>query len=674
MLRLQRLARIAALAGGSALAVASGASAGEGDEARGRARELARELTATPRLAGTIGSHAGAEIVARHLEAAGWAVELDERSVLLSLPRRLEVAFFADADAEQPLERCVEHFDADAVPPGDVPAYSAWSASGRVRAPVVDVGYGLRADYERLARAGVEVRGAIALARYGRAYRGVKVDLAAEHGCAGVLLFNDAADDGAARGPVWPVGPWKPDGVAQRGSISPMARAPGDPSTPGFASPAPRSSEPRRSSPEQVADALPRLLCHPIGAGLAASIRARLAPRALDGAGDPLPVGPGPAEVLLDLDVPRELRTIVNVVATLEGRGPGLVIAGSHRDAWVRGAQDSASGCVALLLAAEELSRRAHAGWRNEHTLKLAFWDAEEFGLIGSTEWAEARTEELTTHAQCYVNADAIVSGTSVDASGTPGMLGVLAQVLERIPPAEIDAERGHATLWEQWQSTAGERGPDLGLPGSGSDFAVFVHHLGLPMLEVAFGGNSGGGYHTPFDDLALMERFLDPGWHGHALAGRTLTELLAELATRPGAGFDSAEAARTLARQARAAGKEEFAGAAWLGAERADRLALSFEGYAASLEASPEQAAAARELGFYRQLAARDGLAGRAWFKNRLWTSGLETGYSAETFPTLREAARRGTEALERELDELTRAVSAALPTGASDRAAAGR
>ena len=636
---------------------------------RERARALSLELTAAPRLAGTIGSLQGALVVARRLEAAGWQVELDQRVVLLTYPRRQEFALYQDADAERPQLARSDRFDPDAVPPGDVPIYSAWSASGKLRAPVVDVGHGLRADYERLAAAGVELRGAIALARYGRAYRGVKVDLAQEHGCVGVLLYSAPSDDGAERGPVWPEGPFKPGWAAQRGSISPMGRAPGDPSTPGVPSPAPGAQGPARLAGAALDAALPRIPCLPIGADTAAAIQAGLARRALVEGGPASPLGPGPAEVALELDLPRELRTIVNVVARLPGRGPDLVLAGSHRDAWVRGAQDSGSGCVALLLAAEELGRRAREqGWSGEHTLVLGFWDAEEFGLIGSTEWGEANAPLLRQHALAYVNADATVSGTRLGASGTPGMLGVLRGVLERVPPAEPDASAGHASLWEQWTARAGEGGPDLGLPGSGSDFAVFVHHLGVPMLELGFGGNRGGQYHTVFDDFALMDRFLDPGWHGHALAGRALTELLATLADAPGAGFDAAEAARTLARHAREAGGESGVdGAPWLGLERGERLARAFELLAGALEALPAREAAGHGNGFYRALAARGGLAGREWFTNRLWTSGLETGYSAETFPPLRAAAGQGDDALEAELGDLAAAVRALLPPGAA-------
>lgn len=620
------------------------------DPAAARARELSLELTGAPRLAGTIGSAWGASVVARHLAAAGWEVEIDEREVLLSLPRRLELFAFEDGAATSPFLERRTRYDADAIPPGDVPLYSAWSASADVRAPLVDVGRGLRADYERLAAAGVDVEGAIALAQYGGAYRGVKVDLASEFGCVGVLLWSPPSSDGAERGDVWPAGPFKPDWAAQRGSIAPMGHVPGDPSTPGWASP--RTGEEatgaRRASDEEIAAVLPSIPCLPIGSGDALKLQAGLRE-----------LGPGPLEVRLDLDVPRELRAIQNVIARLPGTGPMAVVAGSHRDAWVRGAHDSGSGCVALLLVAEELGRRAREGWRPQHGLVLGFWDGEESGLIGSTEWAEAHAEWLRAHALAYVNADATVSGTRARGSGTPGMLGVLRSVLERVAPAPLDADAGHANLWEQWAARSGDEGPRLGLPGSGSDFAAFVHHLGIPMLEVGFGGNRGGQYHTAFDDFAVVDRFLDPGWQGHALAGRTLTELLATLAASPGAGFDAAEAAERMAELAESAGDADQPGGGWLDGERAQRLADAFTGLAQALRASRQGAAPdSTDNRFYRDLSAPDGLRGRTWFKNRLWTPGLETGYSAETFPSLRAAQLESEARLDGELDALLAAL----------------
>lgn len=606
-----------------------------------RARALSFEVTAAPRLAGTIGSRHGARVVARHLERAGWRVEFDEREVLLSLPRRTAWRAFEDASATRPFAECVVRFDADAIPPGDVPLFSAWTASGRARGKVVDVGWGLRADYERLAAAGVDVRGTIALARYGRAYRGVKAELAQEFGCAGVLLYATAESEGAGRGEVWPRGPWKPGWEAQRGSIAPMSSAPGDPSTPDSPSYAPGDARTRRAE-----GALPTILCHPIGSVQAESLLARLAPGP-----DGTPLGPGPVEVELDLDVPRELRTVVNVIARLDGRGEGLVLAGSHRDAWVRGAHDSGTGTVVLMLAAELLAERARAGWQPEHDLALCFWDAEESGLIGSTEFGEAHAEVLRERALVYVNSDASVSGTRLSLSGSPGLLGAARAALEAQAPAAAERAAGHAHLWQQVAERAGEGGVSLGLPGSGSDFAVFLHHLGIPVLELSFGGNGGGQYHTRFDDFEVVDRWLDPGWEGHALSARAHAELLARFADTPGAGFDAAEAAAALAPHARALAEP-------LGSAPAERLGAALDGLAERLRTARGTAPLASENGFYRALELRAGLEGRPWYKNRLWTSGLETGYASETFPSLRAAAARNPDALERELGSIIEAL----------------
>lgn len=619
------------------------------------ARELALELTGSARLAGTSGSLVGARRVARHLEQAGWEVELDRRVVLLSLPRRLSLEVFANADATDPIARRTDRFDPDAIPAGDVPLFNAWSASGAVRAPVVAAGHGLRADYADLAQRGVDVRGCIALVKYGRSYRGVKVDLAREYGCVGVLLYSDPAGDGAERGEVWPFGPFKPDWAAQRGSISPMAKVPGDPSTPGTPSPRPGQAAQRVSNAQLVAS-LPTIPCLPIGVRHARTILEGLAPvpaaADAESEGDAVATGPGPVEVLLDLRVPRDYRTIQNVIARLPGSGPGVVVAGSHRDAWVRGGHDSASGVVALLRAAQHLGERSAAGWQPEHSIVIGLWDAEEFGLIGSTEWAEANAAELREHGLCYVNADAAISGTRFGASGTPGMLGVLSDVLERVPAPDED----QATLLDQWVANSGADGPGLGLPGSGSDFAVFLHHLSIPMLDLGLRGNSGGQYHTQFDDFPVCDRFLDPGWVGHELAGELLAELLAELATRPGAGFDAAEAASNMAKRVRRQGVDGEQ-PSWLGAERAERIALAFE-RAAGRSTAVAARSATGSVPFYRALEAPEGLPARAWFKNQLWAPGLETGYSSELLPALRIAARDGEAALDAAVDDLIAAV----------------
>lgn len=625
------------LAPGSASPAFQAPAADGSEKARSDAppsRELLLELCETTRLAGTRASQVAAHQVARRLEAAGWRAEIEPRVVMLTYPRRTRLAVY-DGAAARPVHERIETFDPDRVPAGDVPLYNAWSASGTVRGRVVDAGRGLRADFERLRAAGVDLRGTIALCRYGGAYRGIKVDLAAQYGCAAVLLWSDPASDGAARGPTWPAGPWKHEHEAQRGSISPMGRTPGDPSTPGWPSPEP-GQEARRLAPDELVAALPRIPCAPIGVAEARLLLAGLETRAFLGQdGQPVdePVGPGPREAQIEIDAPRELRTIWNVIGTLAGASDEFVLAGGHRDAWVRGANDNASGCVVLLRVAQELGRRAATGWVPPRTLKLAFWDAEEFGLIGSTEWAEAHADLVRAKCVAYVNSDASVSGARFGgASGTPGMLGALEPVLRRVQGVD------DRPLWDTWLERTPN--PDLSLPGSGSDFAVFVHHLGVPYVELGFGGNGSGQYHTDFDDVGIVERFIDPGLVGHELSARTHVELLLELATRGHGSFDGVEAARRMQREA--ADLAARAGADADLAAVASELAAAFGATADVLAARPD---AGRT--WLRDMSSPAGVPGREWHKNVMWTSGLEDGYGAETFPALRAARGGGAERL---------------------------
>ncbi len=654
-----------------ALALVAGLAGAQKPQAGPPSRELLLELTASPRLAGTCGSLVGAKFVARKLEEAGWKVEIDEREVMLSLPRTIEFAIYEDAFSDHALSERIERFDPDAIPPGDVPKCNGWSASGNVRARVVDVGRGLRPDFERLKTLGVDVRGAIALVRYGGSYRGIKVDLATQFGCSGVLFFSDPGEDGPEKGPTWPAGPWKPDWEAQRGSINPIAHIPGDPSTPGWPSPKPGEKDAKRASTKEIEDALPRIPCIPVGWRDAKALIEKLAAVATkdkDGKDVEERLGPGPVQVRMKVDQPRDLRTIHSVIARLPGESERTVIAGAHRDAWVRGANDDGAGTVAMMRAAQILGEKMRSGWKPKNTVTIAFWDGEEFGLIGSTEWGEANEEWLRKNAIAYVNADTAVNGAHFrGAGGSPGMLPVLKGVLERIPALPGTEGTAPANLWEEWREAVkarakseGKADPDveeprLGLPGSGSDFAVFVHHLNIPCLEPSFSGSGGGGqYHTTFDDFTFVEKYVDPGFVGHELAGKFLAELLAELADREGF-FDDVGAAQDLARRAREAATDE-------------RLAASLERIARSFDAVAERRLHAIDFAevagepFYRHLEVQGGLEGRPWFRNRLWAPGLEDGYGSETFPTLRAAAPRGEAALAAETNALVQSIDGLL------------
>lgn len=623
------------------------------------ARGLLLELTQQTRLAGTLGSLVSARNVARHLESAGFRVEFDDREVLLSIPRRIEFEVFDVVGDARSIHQRFERFDPDAIPPGDLPLCNAWAKSGEVRARVVDAGRGLRADFERLKRAGVDVRGTIALVRYGGSYRGIKVDLATQYGCAGVLLFHERRTGGEE----WPSGPWKPGYEGERGSISPMGRTPGDPSTPGFASPHP--GEPvERTSAETLAVALPTIPCFPIGWAEAQLLLDRLATVGVtnaDGKLESKPIGPGPAEVRMLLDQPRDVRRIRSVIATLDGASEDCVIAGNHRDAWVRGANDAGSGTVSLMRAAQLLGERVENGWKPKHTIKLCFFDAEEFGLIGSTEWGEANAAWIRAHVFAYVNADTAVNGTHFrGVDGTPGLLATLRTALERVATPTPRAKGDPANLWEDWHASLAGKEPEIGLAGSGSDFAVFLHHLSVPTLDIGFSGNRSGQYHTGFDDFPIVDRYIDPGFVGHELCARFFEELLVEFTDRGRASFDVGEAATALARVARGAGtlKDEGAERAWLGPERAERIAVAFE----ALARGARDGTVDLPLRLYGALALP--VPGREWYCNPLWTPGLEDGYGSELFPVLHRRAGESDAALDDAVRDLVATVEG-LATG---------
>ena len=165
-------------------------------EADPPSRQLLHELCRHPRLAGTSTARRATQMVADTLTQAGWNVTLDQREVLLSLPRRLSLQAFPEAGSNSPTLSRLWTFDPDAIPAGDIPPFNAWTASGLVNGPLLDVGYGMREDFERLKKERIAIRGSIAIARYGKGYRGVKLALAEEYGCVGLLLFSDPADDG----------------------------------------------------------------------------------------------------------------------------------------------------------------------------------------------------------------------------------------------------------------------------------------------------------------------------------------------------------------------------------------------------------------------------------------------------------------------------------------------
>jgi N-acetylated-alpha-linked acidic dipeptidase len=394
----------------------------------------------------------------------------------------------------------------------------------------VYVNYGRPEDYEQLDRLGVSVRGAIAIARYGQSWRGIKPKVAAEHGAVGCLIYSDPRDDGYSTGDVFPKGPMRPGDGVQRGSVMDMPVAPGDPLTPGTgATPGARRLALSDAKTLTKIPVLP--ISHADAQPLLAALGGETAPETWRGA---LPityhVGPGPAKVHLKVAFNWDTKPLYDVIAKLPGSTfpDEWIIRGNHHDAWVNGAQDPVSGLSALLEEARALGELVRQGWRPKRTIVYAAWDGEEPGLLGSTEWVEAHADELKEHAVAYLNTDGYGRGF-LSAGGSHS----LERFVNGVARDVTDPETG-ISVWKRRQARTIARGTpeerkgardraDLRIEalGSGSDYSPFLQHAGIASLNLGFGEEDADGiYHSVYDDFYFFTRFLDTDFvYGRALA-----------------------------------------------------------------------------------------------------------------------------------------------------------
>src|SRR5579864_7311912 len=497
------------------------------------AEEHLRTLTKAPHMAGTVEDKATADYVAQKFRDAGLDTEIVEYKVWINYPLEISVDATAPAGVEMhgPTR---EHVDGDAYQddPRVVMPFNGMSPSGDVEAEVVYANYGTPEDFEKLEKLKVDVRDKIVLVRYGQNFRGVKVFVAQEHGAAGVIIYSDPADDGWRRGDKYPDGPWRPDTGVQRGSVGYMFEFPGDPTTPGVAS-VPSLPDSQRIAPQKSAQ-IPTIPVTPLSYHDVWPVLQNLAgpdsPREWQGS---LPftyhVGPGPAKLKMHLKQDYQFRTLWDVVG--RARGSDLpdewVVAGNHRDAWVYGAVDPNSGTVALLEAVHGNGELLKSGWKPKRTIVLGSWDGEEEGLIGSTEWGEQHESELA-NAAAYFNMDVAVSGPKFGAASVPSLKQFLRDVAKAVPAAkggsvydswQKDSQPGNESVQSPTEAIGdGRRIPaaqskadvPVGDLGSGSDYTVFLQHLGVPSADVSSTG-SYGVYHSAFDNFNWFKKFGDP-------------------------------------------------------------------------------------------------------------------------------------------------------------------
>jgi len=480
-----------------------------------------RTITKRPHMAGTPASMAVAETIRQGLESAGLQTEVHEFQVYLSTPRSISVELVEPTREPLNVREPANPLDPDSANPELVPAFVAYSASGEVQAPVVYVNYGLPPDYAKVEAAGVDVRGKIVMARYARSHRAVKIHTAQEHGAAAIIIYSDPADDGYAKGLTWPEGPWRADFQSQDGNGKYSWFWHGDPLSPGVGARADSKVLDPANAPT-----LPKIPAIVLSSKEAAKILGQLrgpgVPAGFQGA---LPfayrLGAGPAVVHMNVQMDASRRPIRDIVAKLRGRNPDRwVVLGTHHDAWTFGGMDPGSGTSAVYETARALAALAKQGWTPERSIVFAFWDAEEPGLIGSTEYAEAFEHELRQKAVAYINTDLFMQGHFFG-GGTPSLRDFLVQVTKDVP-----ALSGKGTVYDEWR--AEHKGPknlevELAALGSGADFVAFQDYLGLPTLSVQYDfDGSYGAYHSNYDSRYYVEHFSDPGFH----VARTLAQV----------------------------------------------------------------------------------------------------------------------------------------------------
>ncbi len=495
---------------------------------RERISDVHRQLTSRPHMAGTEASRDVAEWLRRELDAAGLRTELVEYRPYLSIPRKIRIEITEPQTVTLTVLEPADTRDPDTAHRELGPGFVAYSASGVVSGDVVYVNYGLPVDYEALAKLGVDVRGRIVLARYARSHRAVKVATAEQAGAVGIIIYSDPFDDGYRRGEVWPEGPWRNDWMIQRGNAKYSWFWHGDPLTPGVGA---REGAPRLD-PQSV-PTLPRIPAAVLSWHESSKMLRLLGgppvPTSFQGGlGFEYRCGPGPVRVRMSVEMDAGERPIYNVLARLDGsvQPDRVVMLGTHHDAWTFGGVDPGSATAVMVEVARGLAALTRSGWRPARSIVFAIWDAEEFGLIGSTEFAEDRERELREQVVCYINSDLYMRG-QFDAGGVPSLADFVAEIARDVPDRDgtvYDAWRVARASMPGASDSSQEAGPDLAVLGSGADFVAFQDYLGLPTLSMEFDfGGSYGAYHSNYDTRRYQERFGDPGFEQGAVLARVL-------------------------------------------------------------------------------------------------------------------------------------------------------
>jgi len=497
--------------------------------------EWMKHMSSKPHHVGSPWSKQNAEYVVKHFKSWGLEASIETFEVLVPFPKVMKLELIEPKKVSLKLNEPALKEDATSRITKDVlPGYNAFSADGNITAELVFVNYGIPADYEELSRLGIDVKGKIVLAKYGGSWRGIKPKVAYENGAIGCIMFSDPKDDGYVRGDVYPKGPYRMEHGIQRGSVLDMPMYPGDPLTPGYGA----TKDAKRLAIED-APTIMKIPVMPISyADALPLLKALEGPVAPDNWKGGLPVtyhvGPGPAKVNLHLEFEWKLRTSYHPFGRIKGSvyPNEWIMRGNHHDGWAAGAGDPISGMVSLMEEARAIGELLKTGWKPKRTLIYAGWDAEEPGLLGSTEWVEHNKDEIREKMIVYINTD----GTGVGFLGVGGSHSlekfvneISDEVLDPVQNVSLQ-ERNRARLRVSGNEDAEREDLRIYPLGAGSDYTPFIHHAGVPSLNLGFGGESGGGaYHSIYDSYEFYKRFND----GNFKYGITLAKVNGRLVLR---------------------------------------------------------------------------------------------------------------------------------------------
>ncbi len=661
-------------------------------------KEWMKRMTSKPTGLGSPYDKKNAEFVKNLFTKWGFDAHIETFKVLFPTPKERLLELIAPTHYKAKLKEPPIKGDAPTfIYKNSLPPYNAYSADGDVTAKLVYVNQGRPDDYKVLKKHGISVKGKIAIVRYGGSWRGLKPRLAYEHGAVGCIIYSDPKDDGYRQGDTYPKGSWRPPLGVQRGSVMNMTIHPGGPLTPGVGATKNAHRISRDSS--KVIKKIPVLpISYEDAKPLLAAMNGPVAPNSWQGA---LPItyhlGAGPAKVHLKLKFNWNMVKLYDVIAKIKGSvyPDQWVIRGNHHDGWVFGAADPMSGMVSEMGGAKALGKLLKTGWKPKRTIVYCSCDGEEEGLLGSTEWVEEHADELQQKAVIYVNSDVNTSGY-LGVGGSQSLQHYMNQVQRSIPDPErkvslLARKRARSMVHGNKQAMGNGDLPIYAL-GSGSDYSPFLQHIGIPSLNLGFGGEAGGGwYHSRYDTFKHFIRFGDPGFKyttvlskasGHAVLRFANADVLpfhfSDMADHIKTYMNQIEKEMSSMRKKREYRQKLHADSAYIlasdpsktyyppelqspvphinfaplenavahlsqAASDYDTALSTLMGKQPSTLSKNKLTALNKQLQSIPQaLLSEEGLPNRSWYRNMIYAPGYYTGYGVKTLPGVREAVEQ--------------------------------